>query len=195
MSSTSVPENPMTPNGHTLLSEGEFLTTANGRARTRLFTATDYVRFATACADAIVCAHARLPFYRADDAGGMANKYAWWTTTARWAVWTTNAGEVVTEVGRVEIHGQHVPCAYFGGERQYRCDFRHGVVAFPRPASVPRRWPTVSPIDDAPTQCSECQEPLCGVWYDGQWWGETLCEDCYDARVAAGLAKPALEPA
>ena len=176
---------------YTLLRQDEFLATANGRARTQLFSAWDYHRFAMACADAIVYAYARLPFYRAADAGGVAPQYAWWTTTARWAVWTTNAGEVVTEVGRVEIRGRHVPCAYYGGERQYRCDFRHGQVALPSPHTPYR--PLASCLEDTPSHCAECQAPLCDVWYTDQGWGESLCEACYEARVVAGLAKPALE--
>jgi hypothetical protein len=177
--------------GSMLLSEDKFLTTANGRARTRLFSVWDYQRFAAACAEALVCAHAHLPFYRTADAGGVANKYAWRTTTARWAVWTTNAGEVVITVGRVKIHGHHVPCAYCGGEWQYRCDFRHGQVALPSPHTPYR--PLASCLEDTPSHCAECQAPLCDVWYTDQGWGESLCEACYDARVVAGLAAPALE--
>src|SRR6266516_4244798 len=34
--------------------------------------------------------------------------------------------------------------------------------------------------------CADCGAPDLELWYSGQTWGDTLCESCYEARVAHG---------
>jgi hypothetical protein len=172
-----------------LLSQETFVAMANGRARTRCFSDTDYARYRRAYEQALLAADRQDPFYAWDHAGAVANKYGWRTSTARWGVWTTNAGQVVQVADRVPIHGRHVPQAYCGGIRQYLADFRRGDCHLAPPRDLPALQ------EDLPETCSACQTPLDGVYYTGQRWGETLCLPCFDARVAAGLAKPALVPA
>ena len=38
--------------------------------------------------------------------------------------------------------------------------------------------------------CADCGAPDLELWYSGQTWGDTLCESCYEARVAHGQARP-----
>jgi hypothetical protein len=38
--------------------------------------------------------------------------------------------------------------------------------------------------------CADCGAQDLELWYTGQAWGETLCEPCYEARVAHGRARP-----
>jgi hypothetical protein len=38
--------------------------------------------------------------------------------------------------------------------------------------------------------CVDCGTEGLDVWYTGQTWGETLCEACYETRVAQGQAHP-----
>jgi len=107
-----------------LLSNDEFIDYANGRARTRRMDDDDYARYRAAY---LAACHARemgQPFYRCRDAGGVANKYGYTTTTAQWAVWIEPATwEVKSSVGRVWIHSRHVPEKWRGGERSY---LKHG---------------------------------------------------------------------
>ncbi len=37
--------------------------------------------------------------------------------------------------------------------------------------------------------CASCGAGDLDLWYNGQTWGETLCEMCYEARVKAGQAR------
>lgn len=105
----------------------EFLRLANnwGRARKRLFDTHDYTRFNTAFMKASEAKRHGLSYYAEDDAGSVANAYGNVTTTAQWGVWIDpQTHEVKTFVGRVRISGQHVPCPYYGGTRQYLADWR-----------------------------------------------------------------------
>ncbi len=43
---------------------------------------------------------------------------------------------------------------------------------------------------DVGVVCVDCGAPDLELWYTGQTWGDTLCESCYDARVAHGQARP-----
>jgi hypothetical protein len=38
--------------------------------------------------------------------------------------------------------------------------------------------------------CADCGAQDLELWYTGQAWGDTLCEPCYEARVAHGQARP-----
>ena len=38
--------------------------------------------------------------------------------------------------------------------------------------------------------CADCGAQDLELWYTGQAWGDTLCELCYEARVAHGQARP-----
>jgi hypothetical protein len=38
--------------------------------------------------------------------------------------------------------------------------------------------------------CADCGAQDLELWYTGQAWGETLCEPCYETRVAHGQARP-----
>lgn len=38
--------------------------------------------------------------------------------------------------------------------------------------------------------CADCGAQDLELWYSGQTWGDTLCEACYEARVAHGQARP-----
>ena len=38
--------------------------------------------------------------------------------------------------------------------------------------------------------CADCGAQELELWYTGQTWGDTLCESCYEARVAHGQARP-----
>lgn len=42
---------------------------------------------------------------------------------------------------------------------------------------------------DLGTTCSRCGAEGLDMWYTGQTWGETLCEPCYEVRVAEGHAQ------
>ncbi len=44
-----------------------------------------------------------------------------------------------------------------------------------------QREQSVDPLDAI---CTACGTPDLEVWYTGQRWGETLCEACYEERVA-----------
>lgn len=114
----------------TLIGKDTFYRIANGTSRTRLFSARAYDKYKEAY-EAASAEAAAGPYYATGDTGGVANKYGYATTTAQWAVWRTNAGEVVSRVGRVTISGRHVPHAYYGGERQYLHDYDRGVVRAP----------------------------------------------------------------
>lgn len=43
---------------------------------------------------------------------------------------------------------------------------------------------------DEEVACAACGAERLELWYSGQTWGETLCEVCYEARVAGGQARP-----
>ena len=102
----------------------EFLKTTNERARTRLFDESDYKRFKNAVRCAKRAAKQLKPYYKHDNAGGVANSYKYVTSTAQWGVWTTAKGEVKTIVRRVPVSGRAVKNPYYGGEQAYRADFR-----------------------------------------------------------------------
>lgn len=38
--------------------------------------------------------------------------------------------------------------------------------------------------------CADCGAQDLELWYTGQSWGDTLCESCYEARIAHGQARP-----
>lgn len=105
-----------------------FLTICNGKARRRIFDEADYKTFCEAYAAAMFKAKERKAFYNNDNAGAVANSYGNTTTTALWGVWTTPDGEVRYVLRRPLICGRSVPCAYFGGSRQYLADFYSGRV-------------------------------------------------------------------
>ncbi len=50
------------------------------------------------------------------------------------------------------------------------------------------REETAQAVDEDVT-CSVCGAEGLDFWYSGQTWGETLCEPCYEARVAEGQAR------
>lgn len=43
---------------------------------------------------------------------------------------------------------------------------------------------------EAGVACADCGVQDLELWYTGQSWGETLCETCYEARIAHGQAQP-----
>jgi hypothetical protein len=45
-------------------------------------------------------------------------------------------------------------------------------------------------VVEAGVICVDCGAEGLDVWYTGQRWGETLCEACYETRVAHGQAHP-----
>ena len=45
-------------------------------------------------------------------------------------------------------------------------------------------------VVEAGVICVDCGAEGLDVWYTGQTWGETLCEACYERRVAHGHAQP-----
>jgi hypothetical protein len=45
-------------------------------------------------------------------------------------------------------------------------------------------------VVEAGVICVDCGAEGLDVWYTGQTWGETLCEACYETRVAHGQAQP-----
>jgi len=45
-------------------------------------------------------------------------------------------------------------------------------------------------VVEAGVICVDCGAEGLEVWYTGQRWGETLCEACYETRVAHGQAHP-----
>ena len=45
-------------------------------------------------------------------------------------------------------------------------------------------------VVEAGVICVDCGTEGLDVWYTGQTWGETLCEACYETRVAHGQAHP-----
>jgi hypothetical protein len=55
-------------------------------------------------------------------------------------------------------------------------------------ATLTRR--EVSQTVDTGVTCAHCGAEGLEMWYTGQTWGETLCEPCYEARVATGQAQP-----
>lgn len=165
----------------------EFLALTNERARSRLFTADDYARYCAARDAARLAARAGCPFYATADTGGVANAYKYTTTTAQWGVWATNRGTVEQVVHRPRISGRHVPCAYYGGARAYAREFAEGVVGVRR--DTPPPVPVLLYHGSDPDACTACHQALEGLYYTGQRWGESLCEPCYEARVAQGLAK------
>jgi hypothetical protein len=45
-------------------------------------------------------------------------------------------------------------------------------------------------VVEAGVICVDCGAEGLDIWYTGQRWGETLCEACYEMRVAHGQAHP-----
>jgi hypothetical protein len=45
-------------------------------------------------------------------------------------------------------------------------------------------------VVEAGVICVDCGAEGLELWYTGQTWGETLCEVCYETRVAHGQAHP-----
>ena len=45
-------------------------------------------------------------------------------------------------------------------------------------------------VVEAGVICVDCGVEGLDIWYTGQTWGETLCEACYETRVAHGQAQP-----
>src|SRR5262245_49996330 len=45
-------------------------------------------------------------------------------------------------------------------------------------------------VVEAGALCVDCGTEGLDVWFTGQTWGETLCEACYETRVAHGQAHP-----
>jgi hypothetical protein len=72
--------------------------------------------------------------------------------------------------------------------------------AFLRPHTDPlaqRAWRLVDALmrqdtmaEDVGIICADCGAQDLDLWYTGQAWGDTLCEPCYEARVAHGQARP-----
>lgn len=44
-------------------------------------------------------------------------------------------------------------------------------------------------VVEAGVACADCGTEGLELWYTGQTWGETLCESCYEARLAEGQAR------
>jgi hypothetical protein len=44
--------------------------------------------------------------------------------------------------------------------------------------------------EDVGITCADCGAQDLELWYTGQAWGDTLCEPCYEVRVAHGQARP-----
>jgi hypothetical protein len=112
----------------------DFDRAANGegrhRVRTRTFDLRDYARLRSAHAEASQFALAGMAYYASDDAGSVANAYKYPATSAQWGVWVDPQNlDVVVCVERAPCNNRHVRCAYPGGERSYRKDFREAVVA------------------------------------------------------------------
>jgi len=111
----------------------DFLSAANGRARTRLFDEDDYAAFALACLEAAEAASQGEPYYATGDAGGTCSSYDYKTTTAQWGTWVTPELKVHHVVHRQVAGGsRHVKCPYYGGERSYRADFRRAMEQGPK---------------------------------------------------------------
>lgn len=124
----------------TVIPYGTFMREANGRARARRLSERDYLRYLRAYERAQEHAtdgEGSQAYYRDADAGSVVDTHGHATTTAQWGVWTTNAGAVVSVVGRVHIYGPSVPPAFYGGERSYLQAFREGnVTDAPAPVTV-----------------------------------------------------------
>lgn len=43
---------------------------------------------------------------------------------------------------------------------------------------------------EAGVACADCGAQDLELWYTGQSWGDTLCEVCYETRIAHGQAQP-----
>jgi hypothetical protein len=43
---------------------------------------------------------------------------------------------------------------------------------------------------EAGVTCADCGAQDLELWYTGKTWGDTLCEPCYEARIAHGQAQP-----
>ena len=43
---------------------------------------------------------------------------------------------------------------------------------------------------DAPVTCSDCGATDLEMWYEGQTWGATVCQMCYENHVSQGSARP-----
>jgi len=102
----------------------EFLERANGKCRTRVFSAVDYDDFRTALVSAVSAAIKREPYYVEWDAGGVANSYKYATSTARCGLYTTPSGHIVPVVDRPAARRKGASCIYNGGERSYLKWFR-----------------------------------------------------------------------
>lgn len=103
----------------------QFLSMANGQAKTRLFSARDYQYFCETYQTAI---ESTGPYYEEADAGTVANAYGYAATTAAWGIYRKSTGEIHWEVKRVRANNRHAPCVYYGGERGYHKAYREGQV-------------------------------------------------------------------
>lgn len=96
-----------------------FFRLANGKCRTRLFDEDDLELFRESCADAMLCAVNKSPYYIDHDAGGVANAYGYATTTAKFGIYTTPDGSVRVFVGRQPARRNGAACFFYGGAAAY----------------------------------------------------------------------------
>ena len=106
------------------LNEHKFLQQTNGTTKTRKFSSSDYVDFCKAVVEAFKKAKEKESYCTEGNAGYVAKAYKYPATTAQWGVYVDPTSfEVKIKLGRVACNG-HVTCAYYGGERQYKSDWR-----------------------------------------------------------------------
>lgn len=104
---------------------GGFLYPCNGKCRARLFNEVNYKSFINAIAEAHFHAIHGAPYYKEQNAGGVAKSYGYNTTTARWGVWVCpETMKVKFKYDRYSVGGRHVKCVYYGGERAYMRDWK-----------------------------------------------------------------------
>ena len=109
----------------TAYTKEQFLEKANGRARTRLFGASDYAQHVSDVAAAGQAAQEQRPFYSDENAGGVANAYHATTTTARRGAYVDPVSMAVVEVvDRVQVSGRSVKRVWYGGEQGYNRAWR-----------------------------------------------------------------------
>lgn len=103
----------------------DWLKRVNGRAKTRTFGDVEWVQFEKQWSKCLYYARLGRSFYWTIDAGGVANRYKYATTTAVTACWVSpDTHEPVWAAHRETISGPHVRCAYIGGLKSYNSDFQ-----------------------------------------------------------------------
>lgn len=110
-----------------MYTQDEFFAGVNGRAQVRRMHDGDYARYRNAYRTAQYKRELGEPYYVDHNAGGVANKYGYTTTTARWGVWIDPVTRTIRQCAdRPDIHSRHVPAVWPWGERAYMRAWREG---------------------------------------------------------------------